>query len=78
MKMDGGGTFSTQPGQLTDDTQLARHLINALANNYDKSKPVEEQTNKLIVEIAAGYAKWFQSQPFDRGTTCSKAFRILV
>jgi len=38
MKMPGGGTFgpAMQPGQYTDDTELAYHLLSGL-NNFNPS-----------------------------------------
>lgn len=32
MDMPGGGVFKLKPGQITDDSELAFHLLNALAN----------------------------------------------
>jgi len=34
MKMPGGGTFGTAPGQVTDDSEMALHLGTGL-NSYD-------------------------------------------
>lgn len=30
MKMPGGGTFTTSPGQVTDDSEMALHMLEAL------------------------------------------------
>ncbi len=60
----GGGPFSVEPGQVTDDTELALALARSLAGRgrYDPD------------EVAAGYVRWLRSDPFDIGGTTRCAF----
>jgi ADP-ribosylglycohydrolase len=38
MNMPGGGVFNLNPGQFTDDTEMAFHLMRALSNFDPKAK----------------------------------------
>lgn len=38
--MPGGGPFALKPGQVTDDSEMAIHLLTALLN-YEKDKSLE-------------------------------------
>lgn len=51
MSMPGGGTFPIKSGQITDDTELAIHCLQAL-QIYDQSKPLQDQVNPLLSAIA--------------------------
>ncbi|HSF18797.1 MAG TPA: ADP-ribosylglycohydrolase family protein [Vicinamibacteria bacterium] len=59
MTMPGGGALRLAPGQVTDDTELALCLADALANSdaFD------------IETVARAYARWIDSSPFDIGRT---------
>ena len=61
--MTGGGHFHLAPGQITDDGELTLCLALALA---------ESKTFDLEA-IAANYAKWVESNPFDMGFTTSSS-----
>jgi ADP-ribosyl-[dinitrogen reductase] hydrolase len=63
MKMSGGGIRNLNPGQITDDTELAICLARALCSSptFDREK------------IARSYAKWVESKPFDMGLTTSRS-----
>ena len=65
----GQGPFDLLPGQVTDDTELALALARSLARNgrYDED------------DVAASYARWRASGPFDCGMATDTAFgRSLV
>ena len=67
IKMPGGGAVKVGSGQLTDDSELAISLANALSfRNPDDGLPIEQ--------IALNYSEWFYSNPFDIGSTCAQAF----
>lgn len=60
----GGGPFSLQPGQVTDDSELALGLLHSIIEKgcYDKD------------DVAYRYRKWYLSGPFDIGNTTRRAF----
>jgi ADP-ribosylglycohydrolase len=64
LSMVGGGCWRVAPGQITDDGELALCLARSLAS----AQAVDRD------KIARAYVDWFHSQPFDCGTTTSKAF----
>ncbi len=65
MHMPGGGAFNVAPGQISDDGELTISLFNAL----------KESKNHFDVEkVAKAYSKWHESNPFDCGMTCGRAF----
>lgn len=60
----GGGPFMLEPGQITDDSELALTLIHSLKVNsglYNQSL------------AAKYYIEWFKSEPFDIGNTMRRA-----
>ena len=57
----GGGCFKVDPGQFTDDSEMALGMMKGLLNS--ESKFVDQ------VEIAKQYVNWYRSKPFDIGTT---------
>ncbi|MEN8215805.1 MAG: ADP-ribosylglycohydrolase family protein [Pseudomonadota bacterium] len=61
MTMPGGGVWRVAPGQITDDSELALCLAQALATDGDFN----------LEKIAQNYAKWIESPPFDIGFTTS-------
>lgn len=67
MTLPGGGRINVAPGQVTDDSELAIHLLRAL----HKKSPHDGFPKD---EIAKEYITWFKSDPFDMGRTCRCAF----
>ena len=59
MAMSGGGVFRLAPGQITDDSELALSLADALSRSSSFD----------IEAIARSYARWIESGPFDVGNT---------
>lgn len=76
MKMPGGGVFDLKPGQVTDDSELASHLLAGL-NQIDINAPLNTQYYTLLRAIASGYVTWLKSDPFDVGITCNKGITHL-
>ncbi len=58
MKMPGGGMLRVGPGQVTDDSEMALSLANAL---------IGHEASQLQGAAAEMYVKWFNSKPFDVG-----------
>lgn len=67
MMMPGGGALQVGKGQFTDDSELAISLAFAL---YDK----DPRNGLPIEDIVQGYSEWYNSKPFDMGSTCARAF----
>lgn len=69
MKMPGGGTAFNflQPGQVTDDSELAISLGNGIINS--KNGMIDPEL------IADQYSDWVSSNPFDIGNTTLKGLR---
>jgi ADP-ribosyl-[dinitrogen reductase] hydrolase len=65
----GGGRVRVGPGQVTDDGELTLALWQAIRNHDPKQGPP-------VDEILAAYARWYGSEPFDVGGTCSLAFEL--
>jgi ADP-ribosylglycohydrolase len=64
MAMSGGGYFRLAPGQITDDSEVALSLADALS-----------QSSSFDIEtIARAYARWIDSGPFDVGATTRDSF----
>jgi ADP-ribosyl-[dinitrogen reductase] hydrolase len=63
-----GGTFSTIAGQPTDDSEMALILARSIVKvgTYDQEA------------AAIGYARWFESGPFDYGGTTAQALHPAV
>jgi ADP-ribosyl-[dinitrogen reductase] hydrolase len=63
-----GGIWKTLAGQPTDDSELALALARSLAalGRYDEEK------------IAEAYGQWFNSAPFDIGTTTAQALKAVA
>lgn len=61
--MEDGGVWNTIAGQPTDDSEMALTLARSIARSgrYDRR------------DVAEGYSAWLDSDPFDRGTTVSRA-----
>lgn len=61
--MGGSYTWSTAPGQITDDSEMAVALIDSII-----------EQNMYISEVARKhYVKWYKSNPFDIGGTTMRA-----
>lgn len=57
MTLPGGGPMELNPGQVTDESELAMCLMTALKGM---------KLNELNIEkIAKQYARWEESKPFD-------------
>jgi ADP-ribosylglycohydrolase len=76
MEMVGGGQFKLLPGQVTDDSEMAMHMLKGLMC-YDARKPLVEQINTILISIANEYVEWLYSNPFDIGSTCKTALKQL-
>jgi ADP-ribosyl-[dinitrogen reductase] hydrolase len=63
MTMPGSEIFGLASGQITDDTELALCLAQALATSGDFN----------LEKIAQNYASWIETPPFDMGFTISKS-----
>ena len=64
MTMPGGGHFEVAPGQITDDSELAMCLLNALADSNAGGNACYD-----TLKVAKSYASWCESNPFDVGQT---------
>jgi ADP-ribosylglycohydrolase len=64
--MKGGGMLNVGRGQITDDGELTLALAGALTNTKYYS----------YERAATAYSNWINSDPFDIGTTCRKAFTV--
>lgn len=49
MDMPGGGAFQLKPGQVTDDSELAFHLLKVLSEFKGK---LDEDKDRIILNIA--------------------------
>lgn len=67
MTMPGGGSLNVACGQVTDDSELMMALFRGLKNKDPKNGfPYES--------VAQQYIEWYNTNPFDMGGTCRKAF----
>lgn len=64
--MPGGGPHGVGPGQVTDDSELALCLFQALKDANPKDGLPAQNVAKM-------YHKWYDSDPFDIGNTCATA-----
>lgn len=65
--MRGGGSLNVAPGQVTDDSELAIHLLRGLlGQNPRDGFPCNA--------VAREYIAWHKSEPFDMGMTIARAF----
>jgi ADP-ribosyl-[dinitrogen reductase] hydrolase len=67
MKMPGGGVLRLGPGQLTDDGELTLTLLRHIL-------PVNDGFGIPTTNFTRAHAEWYDSFPFDMGSTCAKAF----
>ena len=67
--MKGGGVMGMGKGQVTDDSEMAMCLVNALT---------EEDIQTLNLNLIQKYfGMWYQSNPFDIGNTTHAALRVI-
>ena len=59
LTLPGGGMWDVGPGQVTDDSEMAMCLMQGLAQGQPPLLPLDA--------IAARYAAWYHSDPFDIG-----------
>ena len=61
--LEDGGTWDTIAGQPTDDSEMALALARSLveADEYDADR------------VAEAYARWYESAPYDMGSTTTQA-----
>jgi ADP-ribosyl-[dinitrogen reductase] hydrolase len=76
MQMPGKGTFNVKPGQFTDDSEMASHMLEALCF-FNPKNPLKDQQISILFEIAQQYVNWYNSDPFDIGMTTTNALNIL-
>ena len=76
MQMPGKGTFNVKPGQFTDDSELAAHMLEALCK-FDPKYSLKDQQVSILFEIAQQYVSWYDSDPFDIGMATTNAMNIL-
>lgn len=69
MTMPSGGPHHVGPGQITDDGELTLTLWRSLSLCSSHST-----MDEITIELMKGYAKWYNSIPFDIGFTCGMAF----
>jgi ADP-ribosylglycohydrolase/protein-tyrosine phosphatase len=60
VRMTGGGAFGWDPGEWTDDTQMALAILTALARHDTARDP--------LPAIEQGFRTWYRSGPSDVGT----------
>ncbi len=68
MKLTGGGVLRIGPGQVTDDTELALALADALYTKHPRKHGFP------TANVLDAYGAWYRSGPFDIGGTCRTAF----
>jgi len=68
LRMLGGGPFHLEPGQFTDDTELAVAMIHSIWRSGDRFVPED---------VASAYVTWYASPPFDIGTSTMQAFNMV-
>ena len=64
--MPGGGPHGVQPGQITDDCELAMCLMWGLIKGNQKCENLKENVLNTFA-IASYYGMWINSNPFDIG-----------
>ena len=64
-RMVGGGWLKLEPGQVTDDTQMAMALGEAILAGPDWD----------LVRVAEAFVAWMRSKPVDIGNTCRRGIR---
>ena len=73
--MRGGGCHRLQPGQITDDTELALALTHALLEAATPITANAPHGGLPASCIARWYGRWMKSPPFDVGNTCAASMK---
>jgi ADP-ribosyl-[dinitrogen reductase] hydrolase len=68
MTMPGGGVMSLAPGQITDDGELTLTLFRHIW-------PYRDGMGIPRTNMTRAHAEWYDSNPFDMGSTCGNAFK---
>ncbi|KAJ3064684.1 hypothetical protein HDU98_011917 [Podochytrium sp. JEL0797] len=85
LRMPGGGRIGVASGQITDDGELALALLGVLLGSsasglgsiqagLGSGQAQPGSDSATWDRVAAAYARWYASQPFDCGNTCRAAF----
>lgn len=74
MTMPGGGPLSVDSGQVTDDSEMAHCLMQAIIESNEQGQ--EEKVFNADV-VAKWYGKWVHSDPFDIGNATESALGCL-
>ena len=71
MMMPGGGPHNVAGGQITDDSEMAMSLLQAIVEENDKDEILPNSDKKIFDFESVGYRyyQWFDSDPFDIGET---------
>ena len=69
MRMPGGGVFRVGSGQITDDSEMALCLAQALNCH---------QPGRLQAATATNYVEWMKSKPFDIGVLIDKPYKPVL
>lgn len=64
-RMVGGGWLKLAPGQVTDDTQMALALGEAILDRPEWD----------LARVAEGFAAWLRTRPVDVGNTCRRGIQ---
>lgn len=75
MKMPGGGSWAVGPGQITDDSEMAFCLMNALIQSNIDGKSSDSERKLNTEQIGVFYREWIKSDPDLMGRSTGKALR---
>lgn len=82
MKMPGGGSHKTAPGQGTDDSELATSLMLGIIDqniiNFMQGGGGFPQVALNMDKVCIRYKDWYESDPFDCGSTVRGALGALT
>ena len=67
----GGGWLNLEPGEVTDDTQMAICVMSAIMSS-------PENSDMFIKHCEKNFVLWLASKPKDVGGQCAKAIRLLT
>ena len=65
----GGGAFQWRPGEVTDDTQMAMCVMDALMASYDE-RHTRICQKQFRSELSYNFCHWLDTKPKDIGNTC--------
>ncbi|TNV78294.1 hypothetical protein FGO68_gene2973 [Halteria grandinella] len=72
MTMPSGGAFQVGKAQVTDDSEMAMCIVNAL---YQEDEKIQQKLNLDNLQIQFG--NWLRSPPFDIGNTTYTALEVI-